>query len=126
MGVLKPFGRKNCVCVRIFWSKRLNQFSLKIYPWRLDIVHVQNPYKFWAQNKSTNSKVKCFNSSRPKYASGNKMLQYPHIDTTHNALQLFVFFFSIFFFFCQPYLGLHNCKLVFLILKISQYDRSKW
>ena len=42
---------------------------------------------------------------------------------THNLLQLPVFFFSFFFsFFCQPNLGLRNCKLVFLMLKISQYD----
>ena len=41
---------------------------------------------------------------------------------TQNALQLPVFFFS---FFCQPYTGLRNCNSVFLILKISQYGRSR-
>ena len=42
---------------------------------------------------------------------------------TQNALQLLVFFF--FLFFCQPYPGLQNCKLVFLILKIWQHGRSR-
>ena len=31
-----------------------------------------------------------------------------------------------FLFFCQPYLRLWNCKLLFLILKILQYGRSRW
>ena len=41
-----------------------------------------------------------------------------------NALQLSVFFF-FFSFFCQPYPGLQSCKSVLLILKISQYGRSR-
>ena len=47
---------------------------------------------------------------------------------THNALKLTVFlFFSFFFlFFCQPYPGIRNCKLVFLILKILQYGGLRW
>ena len=47
---------------------------------------------------------------------------------THNTFQLPVFF-SVFFlllFLCQPGQGLWNCKLVFLILKISQYGRLRW
>ena len=39
------------------------------------------------------------------------------LHETHNALQLPLFFF--FSFFCHLYPGLRNCKLVFLILKIS-------
>ena len=43
----------------------------------------------------------------------------------HNVLQLPVFFFYFFSFFCQPYPALQNCKSVFLILKISNMtDRS--
>ena len=38
-------------------------------------------------------------------------------------LQLLVFIFS---FFCQPCPGLWNCKSVFLILEISQYDIPSW
>ena len=41
---------------------------------------------------------------------------------THNALQLPMIFFSFFY---RPYPGLRNCKSVFLILKISQYGRSR-
>ena len=41
---------------------------------------------------------------------------------TRSTLQLLVFFFL---FFCQPYPELQNCKSEFLILKISQYDRSR-
>ena len=46
---------------------------------------------------------------------------------THNTLQLPVFFFFSFFlsFFCKPYPGLGNCKLIFLILKISHYGGSR-
>ena len=40
---------------------------------------------------------------------------------TQNALQLLVFFFSLF---CQRYPRLRNCKLPFLILKILQYGGS--
>ena len=43
---------------------------------------------------------------------------------TQNALQLPVFFFLLLLF-CQPYLGLRNCKSAFLILKISQYGGSR-
>ena len=42
---------------------------------------------------------------------------------TQNALQLPVFFF--FSLYCQLYPGLRNCKSVFLILKISQYGKSR-
>ena len=45
---------------------------------------------------------------------------------TQNALQLPVFFFVFFFlFFCKPYPELRNCNLVFLMLKILQYDGSR-
>ena len=44
------------------------------------------------------------------------------LSEIHNALQLpVVFFFFLLFFFSQPCPGLQNCKLVFLILKTSQY-----
>ena len=44
----------------------------------------------------------------------------------HNVLQLPLFFMSFFFLFCcKLYLGLQNCKSVFLILKISQYVESR-
>ena len=46
---------------------------------------------------------------------------------TCNALQLPVFFFFFFSYFCQPYPRLRNFKSVFLILKISQYGGSmRW
>ena len=46
---------------------------------------------------------------------------------THNALRLPVFFFLSlsFLFFCQPCLELWNCKLIFMILKITQYGRPR-
>ena len=46
------------------------------------------------------------------------------LQETQNALQLPVFFFFLLFF-CQPYSGLWNCKLVFLSLKIFQYGGSR-
>ena len=42
-----------------------------------------------------------------------------------NTLQLPVFLFSFFSFFCQTYMGLRSYKLVFLILRISQCFRSR-
>ena len=46
-----------------------------------------------------------------------------HLHKRQNALNLPVLFF--FLFLCQPYPGLRNYKLVFLILKILQYDRLR-
>ena len=53
---IEKFFHKNCL---IFWSKYLNQFSIKIIH-RLDIV--QNFYKFWGQNVSIPQEIKFFNS----------------------------------------------------------------
>ena len=48
---------------------------------------------------------------------------YLRLRESHNALQLPVFLFLLFF--CQPCLGLCSCKSLFLILKISQNGGPK-
>ena len=50
-------------------------------------------------------------------------MSYLRLLEWHNALQLPVFLFLLFF--CQPCLGLCSCKSVFLILKISQNGGPK-
>ena len=57
-------------------------------------------------------------------SSFNRSIQLLRLREAQNVVQLPIFFF--FLFLCQSSQGLRHCKLVFLILKISQYGGPRW
>ena len=78
--------------------------------------------------KGNNGCIERFLNYLERFLKMSLIYLFLRLRKTQSALQLLIFFFFSFFFFsffCYPGPVLRNCKLVFLILKISQYGGSR-
>ena len=62
----------------------------------------------------------------PGYTWPKKLISTAICNCMKHKMLCNCLFFFFFLFFFQPYLRLQNSKLVFLILKVLQYGRSRW